>query len=188
MPKSVIISSHARQRAAERLELSRRDDVVHKFRHAIMYGLSPSCFKGPFNQYLQSKLRKNSHCTIKIYSDFVYIHRNKKLITMFPVPEKYLPVKQWLPANYNKIIEVENEPELQLKRLYHSGDFKFYIKNPGKNGNTYLVALVIKEELASVSRGKDLEKQKVACVAQHLAELRNSTNIGGSTDGNIKKE
>lgn len=188
MPKSVIISSHARQRAAERLELSRRDDVVHKFRHAIMYGLSPSCFKGPFNQYLQSKLRKNSHCTIKIYSDFVYIHRNKKLITMFPVPEKYLPVKQWLPANYNKIIEVENEPELQLKRLYHSGDFKFYIKNPGKNGNTYLVALVIKEELASVSRGKDLEKQKVACVAQHLAELRNSTSIGGSTDGNIKKE
>lgn len=188
MPKSVIISSHARKRAAERLDLSRRDDVVHRFRNALMYGLSPSNFRGPFNQYLQSKLKKNSYCTIKIYSDFVYIHRNKKLITMFPVPEKYLPVKQWLPANYNKVIEVENEPELQLKRLYHSGDFKFYVKNPGKNGNTYLVALVIKEELVSVSRGKDLEKQKAACVAQHLTELRNSMNIGGNVDGNIEEE
>ena len=90
---------------------------------------------------------------------------------MFPVPEKYLPIKQWLSKNYSNIVEVDVEPELQLRKLYHSGDFKFYIKNPGKNGSTYLVALVINDELASVSRGKNLEKQKLACVAQHLKEL-----------------
>ena len=171
MPKSVVISEHAKMRAAERLSMTRRDEIVHKFRSALMYGLSPSNFKGPFYAYLMSKLRKNKYCTVKIYCDFVYVHRKNKLITMFPVPEKYLPIKQWLSKNYSNIVEVDVEPELQLRKLYHSGDFKFYIKNPGKNGSTYLVALVINDELASVSRGKNLEKQKLACVAQHLKEL-----------------
>lgn len=151
--------------------MSRRNEIVHHFRKALMYGLSPSSFKGPFSQYLKAKLKKNSYCTIKVFCDFIYIHRNKKLITMFPVPEKYLPISQYLPKNFKNIAETENIAELQLRRLYKSSEFKFYIKEPGRNNNTYLVALVIKDKLEAVSRGKDLEKQKVACVKQYLNEL-----------------
>ena len=187
MPKSVVISEHARRRAAERLEMSRRADIVHQFRQALMYGLSPTSFRGPFSQYLKSKLTKNRYCTVKVYCDFTYIHRNKKLITMFPVPDKYLPVKQYLPSNMTNIVEKENDVNLQLRRYYKSSEFKFYIKEPGKNNNTYLVALVVKEQLAAVSRGKDLEKQKIACVKQHINELLMNSSNKEVEDGNTQE-
>ena len=39
MPKSVIISEHAKMRAAERLSMTRRDEIVHKYRSALMNDL-----------------------------------------------------------------------------------------------------------------------------------------------------
>lgn len=173
MAKSVQITKHARHRFAERLELTRREDMAHFFRNAVMYGLSPHSFKGKFHTYLLNKLKKNSYCTVKVYNDFIYIHRNKKLITMFPVPEKYLPVKQWLPSVYNSmILEKENIPELTLRKYYKTGDIHFYTKPPGKNGKSYLVALVINNMLASVAKGKDEAKLKISCVNQHLEEMK----------------
>lgn len=175
MAKSVVISEHAKRRAAERLNISRRNDIKHHFRQALMYGLSPSSFKGTFNKYLMSKLKKNSYCTVKVYSDFVYVHRNKKLITMFPVPEKYLPVSQFLPDKCN-FEEIENFADMELLKLYHTSDFKFYSKQLKSGSNAYLVALIINDELVSVSQGKSLEKQKSACVKQHLKELKDKNN------------
>ena len=66
MPKSVIISEHAKMRAAERLSMTRRDEIVHKFRSALMYGLSPSNFKGPFYDYLMSDLNHQA----LLYKDY----------------------------------------------------------------------------------------------------------------------
>ena len=175
MAKSVVISEHAKRRAAERLNISRRNDIKHHFRKALMYGLSPSSFKGTFYRYLMSKLKKNKSCTIKIYSDFVYIHRNKKLITMFPVPERYLPVSQFLPEKHS-FEEIENPADIELLKLYHTSEFKFYSKQLKSGSNAYLVALIINDELVSVSQGKSLEKQKSACVKQHFKELKDKNN------------
>lgn len=174
MTKSVQITKHARTRFAERLDLTRREEMNHYFKSAIKSGLNPKSFKGKFHTYLISKLKKNSYCTLKVYSDFIYIHRNKKLITMFPVPEKYLPVSQWLPKNYNNTIdEVENIPELILRTKYKTGDTHFYSKKPGKNNNMYQVVLIVNNELASYAKGKDEAKLKMSCVTQHLEELKN---------------
>ena len=132
MAKAVLISEHAKRRAAERLELTRRDEIVHQFRNALMYGISPASFKGQFSTYLKKKLKNSRRCTIKVYCDFIYIHKGKRLVTMYPVPDKFLPVKQFLAKNYKNIEEKENIAELQLRRYFSSSEFKFYVKKPGK--------------------------------------------------------
>lgn len=172
MAKAVLISEHAKRRAAERLELTRRDEIVHQFRNALMYGISPASFKGQFSTYLKKKLKNSRRCTIKVYCDFIYIHKGKRLVTMYPVPDKFLPVKQFLAKNYKNIEEKENIAELQLRRYFSSSEFKFYVKKPGKNGKTFTIALVIKEELVAVSQGKDLDKLKQSCVKQYFNDIK----------------
>ena len=175
MPKSVVISTHARQRAAERLNMSRRDEIVHQFRQAYMYGISPSTFNGEFKNYLIRKQQKNKSCTIKVFCDFIYVMRNKKLITMFKVPDKYLPIKKYLSSGVQDILEIETPAELKLRKLYKKSRFNFYIKEIKQHKNWYTVALVLDNSLAAVSTGKGLDKQKMSCVKQYFNE--NSIDI-----------
>ena len=171
MAKSVVISNHAKIRAAERLDLTRRDDVNHLFRQAISYGINPSKFTGKFKDYLLSKLKKHSYCSIIVYSDFIYVRHNNKLITMYPVPDKYIPVKTYLKNNVN-VIEEEVKAELIMLKEFKTSDFKFYTKKPGKNGKMYTAVLIVYNELVSVSTSKNEDKAKLSCVKQYKDETK----------------
>lgn len=185
MSKTVVITKHAKRRFAERLELSKRNEYTLQFRKALLYGISPSNFTGAFYDYLSKKLYKNRGSKIKIYCNYVYIHKGKKLITMYKVPDKYLPVKNYLPSNTikcNNVVEKIIDAELLLRDYYKFNDFKFYYKK--NNKNLYTVVLIIKDELTSIEKGKDLDKIKIACVKKHFNEL--GLEKGDDLDEDIK--
>ena len=52
-------------------------------------------FKNSFFRYLMKKYRKNKN--IRVYGNNIYIFTrgSKKLITTYPVPEKYIPIKKY---------------------------------------------------------------------------------------------
>ena len=165
MAKHVIVSSHAKMRAAERMNVSRRNDVHHFFRMALTSGKSPHDFNGKFKNYLLKKLKNNPYKAIKIYGDFMYIHKGKNLITMYPVPSRFLPITDYL----NSKQELEIVPELELRRYLHSSDFKFYTK---KENNKHIAVLIVKEQLVAAREKKEEKDAKLACVKQYLKEVK----------------
>ena len=81
------ITHHARQRLNERVNLTKKRTSIVNI--AYCKGLTLLQYKGTFFQYLSAKKSK-----VKVYHDYIYIFSKvrKSLITVFPVPQKYLPV------------------------------------------------------------------------------------------------
>ena len=150
--------------------MSRRNEVSNQFRKALRYGLTPKQFIGPFHDYLLSKLKKHKNSKIRIYCEYIYIYAGKKLITMYPVPDKYRPVETFL-KSYACVEKRNIDPDMLLRDYYYNHGYNFYYRSMAKK-DFYTVALVINDWLAAVSKGKGLEEQKLACVLQHINELK----------------
>lgn len=87
---------HAKNRYSERTDVS-KNSTKHNTKYAYKNGTPISKFTGDFYNYLFFKQRHNSRVSVKVYNNNVYIfdNINKKLITVYPVPEKFLPVEQY---------------------------------------------------------------------------------------------
>ena len=109
------ISHHAKQRASERLDVNRKFERDKLFKRALRYGHPISEFAGDFENYLSGKKRARN-TGVKVYDGNVYIYRNQTVITVFPVPEKYLPIDEHY-ASY-----IKNNP--LLMKLYDVVDKK----------------------------------------------------------------
>ena len=96
---------HANKRISQRLNITRKKERAQSFTNAVRKGFPRSRFSGSFRQYLDSKSKNNM--SVKVYNNFVYIHKNKTVITVFPVPKKYLPVEDYL-ANFMNSPLLEN--------------------------------------------------------------------------------
>ena len=84
------ITHHARQRLNERVNLTKKRTSIANI--AYCKGLTPLQYRGTFFQYLSTKKGK-----VKVYHDYIYIFSKarKRLITVFPIPQKYLPVDKY---------------------------------------------------------------------------------------------
>ena len=91
------ITKHARKRFCERTDFS-PGQRNHDAKMAWKRGYKASQFGEPLYSYLFEKQMEGDRTSVKIWGENVYVfdNRRKKLVTVYPVPEEFLPVKRYL--------------------------------------------------------------------------------------------
>lgn len=93
MKKSYILTTHAKKRANERPEgLSnlKPKALSKEFQKAMLYGDFRKKTKGEFKEHLENiQSVQKPGVGIKVYKGKVWIHQNRKLITLYDIPEQY---------------------------------------------------------------------------------------------------
>lgn len=91
------ISRHASNRIQQRTEFS-ANQKNHNVNSAWQYGHKIDSYIDPFYSFLLTKQQEGNRTVVKIYEDTIYVFENKRqrLITVYPVPEEYVPTKQFL--------------------------------------------------------------------------------------------
>jgi len=171
---TVHVTRHAATRARERLAISYKSQRNKLFTKALRYGTPPNEFYGEFCEYLKSKKRhKNSG--VKVYDGNVYIYKNKTVITVFSVPQKYRPYKQWLTKNIQPIIE--SQPVL-LKKLYEVVDkdkVELEVIQVDQQGNV-VSGLTIDGVFECFGLGQSEVKSKNSAIRTYLSHLGKEIN------------
>ena len=91
------ISRHASNRMQQRTNFS-ANQKNHNINRAWQYGRKIDNYTDPFYSFLLTKQQEGNRTVVKIYEDNIYVFENKRqrLITVYPVPEEYVPTKQFL--------------------------------------------------------------------------------------------
>ena len=91
------VTDHARQRITERTSLS-LSRFKKKASYIFKHGYKLSRFIDPLYSYLCSKRIDGGFYDIRVWETYVFIYdtRQKRLLTVYPVPEEYLPVDNFL--------------------------------------------------------------------------------------------
>lgn len=86
------LTYHGRHRVSERV--TRVQNKVSLVGRVSRLGKTKNMYFGKFHQYLDSKSKNGK---IKVYQEYIYIltKNSRKLITVYPVPRKYLPTEQY---------------------------------------------------------------------------------------------
>ena len=88
------ISAHAKQRNKERFDGNNKD-----IKNTIIYGYVKEDFEGSFYDFLDYLKHKGSGgTTVKVKGEMIVIYnkRSRRAITTFRVPDKYLPIDNFL--------------------------------------------------------------------------------------------
>lgn len=86
----MVISEHARSRLKERCGLPKKA-IEKNVALAFEKGLTHSDARGPLKRYFDSLYFYNKAANnIRIYGQFVYIFTNEELVTVFPLPHRYI--------------------------------------------------------------------------------------------------
>ena len=103
MSKSIYASVHGSLRMKERIG-NINNDKVH-LKNVVQNGKTKKDFRGDLYYYILNKESKRDK-KVKIYKNFVYIFNkaNHSLITVYPVPEEFLPIEQFEYNEYEKEI------------------------------------------------------------------------------------
>lgn len=91
------ITKHAYKRFGERTDFS-PGQRNHNAKTAWKRGYRVSQFGEPFYSYLNSKQQEGDRTSVKIWGENIYVfdNRHKRLLTVYPVPERFLPTKRYL--------------------------------------------------------------------------------------------
>ena len=157
-------TSHSKQRLRERQNIgnkNQREKLIHKVKH---YGLVPENFIDEFKDYLTKKYRR-PNTQVKVYEDFIYIIRNKKLITSYKVPDRYLPIKKWRANAYDGIHSYK-----ALVKYLKCRDFDISVLCKDSNG--YIVGLVVHDIFEEYGVGAT-EASAVNCAIKQYLKKNN---------------
>lgn len=94
MPKRKILTEHVKKRNKERFGTSNK-----LVKEVLLYGYTINDFAGPFHDYLMSlKNKAGGAVNVKVKGSMlvVYNKRSQRAITTWVVPEKYMPIEQFL--------------------------------------------------------------------------------------------
>ena len=165
---SLKVSNHAKRRVSERLNVSHKAKRNQLLNRAIKYGHSYDEFRGDFLDYLTvKKNRKKSNIGIKVYDNNIYIYQGKTIITVFPVPKKYLPTDNYLRCNYH-----------YLEELYKYVDKKdVLIEKVLEDKNGVVTAINIKDIFENFGIGKNERKSRENAVNTYLKKLKKEGKI-----------
>ena len=100
------ITKHAKQRAKERLGLSKKS-ALKNTKNALRWGIKHKETCGSLHRYIEALYWKYQTANnIRIYHDAVYIFHDGTLITVYTLPERYRgKVDEYLKANDEKELE-----------------------------------------------------------------------------------
>lgn len=140
------VTKHGRKRLKERNNDCGRNGI---FSLAKIRGMMSLSFEGEFHGYLESKMNRGA--MVKVYKNNIYIYSKgaKNLITTYPVPERFLPIEQYLIHNDRKQIK-------QNIRLYFNMDciitlldkeiIKGNIENKLYNDDGYTIGIIVRDK------------------------------------------
>lgn len=113
------VTKHGKKRLKQRNVNQGRNGISN---NARMYGKTKRYFDGEFYEYLLNKSLRG--CSVKVYKNDIYIFgkTSKNLITTYPIPEKFLPVEQYL-------IEKEKMNVIDNVKKYSNKDVIITLKN-----------------------------------------------------------
>lgn|SRR5574344_1756744 len=84
------MTQHGLKRIRERVSSVDKGSATSFFSSAIRYGKSPSQIKDlDFKLYIEKKIKSRNGIQAKVYGGFIFIYKNRKLITVYPVPYQY---------------------------------------------------------------------------------------------------
>lgn len=160
---SLKVSNHAKRRVSERLNVSHKAKRNQLLNRALKYGHNYDEYKGDFLDYLTiKKNRKKSNIGIKVYDNNIYIYQGKIVITVFPVPKKYIPSDYYLRQNYH-----------YLEELYKYVDKeKVLLEKVLENDNEVVTAINIDGYFENFGIGKNEQKSRENAVNIYLRKIK----------------
>lgn len=87
MSRRYTVTKHGLQRMKQRSSYTRNKDIQKLFVKAVKQGRNPTDFKPPFSDFLKKKIYKGSK--VKVYAGLIFIYKNSKLLTSYPVPDNF---------------------------------------------------------------------------------------------------
>jgi len=100
------LTKHASNRVHERFNGSNKH-----VKEVMMYGYPSACFEGPLHDFMESiKNRGSNAITVKVKGKMLVIYnkRSQRAITTFEVPEKYMPIENYLLKGYRKKANIDD--------------------------------------------------------------------------------
>ena len=94
------ITHHAKQRTLERTEMN-LTELKQNSNFALKHGYKIRNFSGELYEYLNSKQLRGANYLIRVYENNIYIFdaRLKRLLTIYSIPEAYLPIDNYISQN-----------------------------------------------------------------------------------------
>lgn len=169
---AVRVSQHAKFRAKERLDVAYKSKRNQLFNRALRYGHPSTHFAGEFKDYLEVKKKKHKNIGVKVYDNNIFIYKNNLIITVFPVPNKYLPVKD----NFASVIR-ENKDLMQLYRVINKDDVSLEIVQ--KDNVNIVAGLFIDDVFQNFGVGPTELKAKNNAIQIYLTKINKLETVEG---------
>lgn len=161
--KTYKVTSHAKHRFRERLDIPFSSDCMKQFKKALKYGWNPDHYTGAFKQYLESHKRgKNSG--IKVYAENIYIYKGSTLITVYPIPQKYSPSKIHT-ARYRS----ENPYLVELSKIVNSDSIELELLTEAPHD--YVAGLSIDGQFMNYGMGNSPQRAKNHAIRTYLKSI-----------------
>lgn len=152
--KKIKVTTHARIRARERLDIHHHTNVNKEFNNAITYGHPLADYEGDFARFLQYKKRHNkAGVGIKVFKDTVVIYRNKTIITTYSVPDKFKPTDQYLKISYAYMPYLE-----ELIKLVGKENIEYQVFPPAKGAKSFVTGLYVYDVFEGFGVGTSEDK------------------------------
>lgn len=172
----MLVHQHAKVRSRERLGIRGTNSQQQNFKLAYSNGLGPDSFTGKFRQYLYSHLYRQSrdmkykyipkNNSIKVYKEHVYVFHHKNPITVFPVPEKYIPTSQF------RVEEPEHSDKIQYLTSIVGNDIQLDLLSDKSDDNPIMVVgLLIKDEFKCYGMGNTLKEAETNAIDLYINTL-----------------
>ena len=170
----VKLSKHAKVRAKQRLNISHKPDRTKQFKQALLHGVHYTKYCGDFYTYLENKKKKHSaNIGIKIFNNNIYIYKGKLVITVYPVPNKYRPVDQYL-TSFLKSSPLVDELYKQLDKK----EVSFEVMSRDSSGVT--CGLFINNEFINFGIGKNDISARNSAIKNYLDSIKK--NVGEDSE------
>ena len=161
---AVKSSRHAKERAGERLNIAYKAKRNKLFNRALRYGHPPNDFAGEFFDYWNNKKKRQKGIGIKVYVRNIFIYKNKLVITVFPGPEKYLPIEE----NYASFIK-NNQYLMRLYKVVNKEDIIIEVVQRDKDN--VVTGLFISDEFQNFGVGKSEIKSRNNAIKLYLKRI-----------------
>lgn len=188
--RKLRVTTHARIRARERMNLSYHSEVNKEYNNALRYGHPVDKYRGDFAKFLSYKKnqKKNKARGLKVYKDMVFIYNGKTVLTSYPVPEKFRPTSKYLAWNYKENNVVKSPLVEQIENEYGIDNVNIEIFPPSIEGEVYIALLFIKDVLMAMGTGKSEERAKSSAIKIHYNNIKTKEVNNSDSNRETTKE